>query len=307
MRGADLTRLIVLAAIWGASFLLMRITAPVLGAVPTAFGRVMLGALGLWALVAAQRQALDFRGHWRATCLLGVVNSGIPFLMYALAARVLPAGYSAILNAVTPLMGVLIGAAFFRDPLSASKIGGVVLGLAGVAVLTRTGPVVPTAAVLAGIAACLAATFCYGLGAYLTRHLITARGGLDSRLVALGSQVGAAALLGPALLAQALWPGAPALPTLADLTWSTGAGLLALGLVCTAFAYILYFRLLADIGPVKASTVTFLIPLFGVLWGAALLGETLTAAHAAGGCLIAVALALVLRPAPAAGPAPART
>ena len=300
MRNADLIRLTLLAAIWGASFLFMRVVAPVLGAVPSAFGRVLLGAVGLLALVLVQQRPLVFGDKWGATLKLGVINSGLPFLMYSLAAQVLPAGYSAILNATTPLMGVLIGAAFFHEQLNAAKIGGVLLGLGGVAVLTRAGPVALDGAVLAAVGACLLATACYGLGGYVTRRWITERGGLDSRLVALGSQVGAMGLLGPALLVQASTPGLPPLPQLSTVPAGVWLALVALGLLCTALAYILYFRLLADVGPVKASTVTFLIPLFGVLWGALLLDETLTLAHAAGGCLIALALWLVLRPAQSA-------
>ncbi|ABM35258.1 EamA-like transporter family protein [Paracidovorax citrulli] len=152
--------------------------------------------------------------------------------------------------------------------------------------------------VAAGIAACLAATACYGLAGFLTRRWITARGGLDSRLVALGSQWGAVLALAPWAAWQA-WNQ----PGLAS-QWSTApvqvwAALLAMGLLCTAWAYVLYFRLIADVGPLKALSVTFLVPAFGVAWGWLLLDETVTGAHAAGGTLIAVALWLVLRPAPA--------
>ncbi len=297
MSTASLVRLFVLAALWGGSFLFTRMAVPVLGAVPTTFGRVALAAFGLMALVAATRLRPDFQGKLGAALLLGVVNSGIPFLMFALAARALPAGYSAILNATTPLMGVLIGALAFGECVTAARLGGVLLGMAGVAVLARTGPVALTPAVLGGMAACLAATACYGLAGFLTRRWITARGGLDSRLVALGSQWGAVLVLAPFAAWQA-WrePGLPA-------AWASAgpaiwAALLAMGLLCTAFAYVLYFRLIADVGPVKALTVTFLVPLFGVAWGWLVLGEPVTAAHAAGGGLIAGALWLVLRPAP---------
>lgn len=304
MNPASLVRLIALAALWGGSFLFMRMLVPMLGAVPTAFGRVALAAVGLMALVAVARlrPASAFQGKLGAALVLGVVNSGIPFLMFALAARALPAGYSAVLNATTPLMGVLIGALAFGERITAVRLGGVVLGMAGVAVLAQTGPVAPTPAVLGGIAACLVATACYGAAGFLTRRWITARGGLDSRLVALGSQWGAVLALAP----FAAWevvrnPGLPA-------TWwaappAVWAALAAMGLLCTAFAYVLYFRLIADVGPVKALTVTFLVPLFGVAWGWLVLGEVVTGAHAAGGGLIACALWLVLRPVPAA-PAP---
>ena len=119
---ASLARLLLLAALWGASFLFMRIAAPVLGALPTAFGRETLGALGLFALIALLRTPLSFQGKFAATLVLGCINSGIPFLMYALAAKVLPVGYSAILNAMTPLMGVLIGAAASMLPAQSRRL-----------------------------------------------------------------------------------------------------------------------------------------------------------------------------------------
>lgn len=288
---ASLLRLFVLAALWGGAFLCTRILAPAWGAGPTAFGRVALAVAGLAALLAVLRIPLRWHGKLGAALVLGVVNSGVPFLMFSLAARTLPAGYSAILNATTPLMGVLIGAAAFGERITAARLGGVALGLSGVALLAQAGPVAMTESALASVAACLVATACYGLAGFLTRRWITARGGLDSRLLAFGSQAGATLVLAPFALWDALhhpvdWNAGGAAPWVA---------LLALGLLCTALAYVLYFRLIADVGPLKALTVTFLIPVFGVAWGALLLGEAVTWAHAAGGGLIALALWLVLR------------
>ena len=292
MNAPSLVRLVVLSALWGSSFLFMRIVAPLWGAVPTAFGRVLLGALGLMVLVVLMRKRIAFEGKLAASLALGVVHSGLPFLMFALAARTLPAGYSAILNATTPLMAVVIGALAFGERITAARVGGVVLGMAGVAVLAQAGPVALTPEVLGGMAACLVATACYGLAGFLTRRWVTERGGLDSRIVALGSQWGAVLALAP----FAAWEAASAPPVWLSAGPAVWAAMLALGLLCTSFAYVLYFRLIADVGPVKAATVTFLIPLFGVGWGWLLLGETATAAHAMGGVLIALALWLVLRP-----------
>ncbi|MCY1359386.1 carboxylate/amino acid/amine transporter [compost metagenome] len=211
--------------------------------------------------------------------------------MYALAAQVLPAGYSAIFNATTPLMGVVVGALFYGEALTAAKGVGVLVGLAGVALLTGTGPVALDAQVLWAAMACLVATTCYGFSSFMTKRWIGERGGLDSRLVAFGSQLGASLCLLPLFAWQA--PAMPLAPLAEPTVW---IALGTLGLVCTAFAYIIFFRLLADIGPVKTLTVTFLIPPFGVFWGVLLLGETLSWAHLYGGLLIAVALWLVLRP-----------
>jgi drug/metabolite transporter (DMT)-like permease len=291
VRPVDTLYLLGLAAIWGASFLFMRIIAPEIGPVPTAFFRVSIAAAGLLVMLAVMRVRWDFQGKFKTVLWLGVINSGIPATMYSVAAQVLPAGYSAIFNATTPLMGVLIGGLFFSERLTPSKIAGVSLGLLGVGVLTRAGPVAFDLELLMGAVACLLATTCYGFAGFLARRWLDQRGGLDSRLSALGSMLGATLFLLPffaysaALHPPASWGG-----------WQVWASLLGLGLVCTALAYVLYFRLLTAIGPVRSMTTTFLIPPFGVLWGALLLDEPLSMAHVYGGVLIAGALWLVLRP-----------
>jgi len=287
----DILRLLSLAAIWGASFLFMRIIAPVIGTIPTAFFRVSIAFVGLLVILALMRVDWNFRGKLKVVMLLGLINSGIPATFYSLAAQVLPAGYSAIFNATTPLMGVLIGGLFFNEKLTLAKVSGVFLGLLGVGILTRAGPVAFDLQLLMGALACLLATTCYGFAGFLTRRWLDHQGGLDSRLSALGSMFGATVFLLPlfgySVISQppASWGG-----------WSVWLSLLGLGLVCTALAYILYFRLLSSIGPVKSMTVTFLIPPFGVLWGALLLDEPLGMAHVYGGLLIAAALWLVLKP-----------
>ncbi|WP_417662539.1 DMT family transporter [Pseudomonas sp.] len=296
MRLIDLSRLLLLAAIWGASFMFMRVVAPVLGSMPTAFFRASLGALGLLVILLVMRVKWDFRGKLKQCLVLGIINAGLPSAMYCLAALVLPAGYSSIFNAMTPLMGVLIGMLFFSEALTASKAAGVALGLFGVWLLTQTGPVNIDMQMLLGAAACIVATTCYGFAGFLTRKWIGQQGGLDNRLTAFSSLVGASLFLTPlfigSLIVQppASWGGSN--------EWLSLAGL---GFICTAFAYVLYFRLISDIGPVQASTTTFLIPIFGVLWGWLLLDEPLSWAYVYGGAIIAVALWLVVRPgAPAA-------
>lgn len=287
----DLFRLLSLAAIWGASFLFMRIIAPVIGSIPTAFFRVSIAATGLLVILGLMRIRWDFKGKLKTVMLLGVINSGVPATLYSVAAQVLPAGYSSIFNATTPLMGVLIGGLFFHERLTGAKLGGVFLGLFGVGILTRAGPVAFDLQLLMGAVACLLATTCYGFAGFLARRWLDQAGGLDSRLSALGSMLGATLFLLPlfgySVISQppASWGG-----------WSVWLSLLGLGLACTAFAYIIYFRLLSSVGPVKSMTTTFLIPPFGVLWGALFLGEPLSMAHIYGGVLILVAVWLVLKP-----------
>jgi len=264
MRIIDYGRLLLLAALWGASFLFMRITTPAFGALNSAFLRVLFAAIALGLLLGVQGKWSGYQGKFTSTLQLGVINSGLPFLMYCLAAQWLPAGYSATLNATAPMMGVLIGALCFAEPLTL---------------------------LLPGIGACLTATACYGLAGFLTRRWIQQRGGLEAERVALGSQVGATLFLFPFFL-WSCWHG-PAVDWRQSLPW---IAIVMLGVVCTAAGYILYFRLIADIGPLRSLSVTFLIPPFAALWGYLCLGETVEEGLILGALLVCVALWMIIVP-----------
>ncbi|MDH0240021.1 DMT family transporter [Aeromonas caviae] len=301
MRPSDYGRLLALAAIWGASFLFMRIAAPAFGSVNTTFLRVFFALVGLAAMLLLLRTPMQFQGKLKSIMVLGIINSGVPFLMYAVAALWLPAGYSAILNATTPLMGALIGFSFFHETLTLRKWAGVMLGLVGIGLITTTGEVDLSGQLAIGVLACLIATACYGCAGFLTRRWVTERGGLDAKLVAFGSQIGAVLFLLP-FFVYTLATG-PAVDWAQPGVW---ASVLAVGFLCTAFAYLLYFRLIADIGPLRSLTVTFLIPPFGILWGYLVLGETLTGGFVFGGAVVCLAVWLVTIPARAVKPAKAQ-
>ncbi|MEX8193014.1 DMT family transporter [Comamonas guangdongensis] len=291
---ASLIRLISLAALWGGSFLFMRVAVPQLGAVPTAVGRGLLSSLGLAVVLGCMGYRPRLGRYLWPLLLLGVINSGIPFLMYALAAQVLPSGYSAIFNATTPLMAVIVGTLAFGEAITAARIAGVVLGIGGVAVLAQAGPLELTPAVLGGMAACFTATVCYAFSSFLTLKLAGAKSAVDTRAAVFISQLGALLVLVPGLLlALVLEP--KLVPQVVQAPWLAWGNVVLLGLLSTALAYVLYFRLIADEGPHKALTVTFIVPVFAVLWGWALLDEPLSAAHAIGGGLIALSLWIVLR------------
>ncbi len=294
MRTSDYVRLLVLAAIWGASFLFMRIAAPAFGSVNTTFLRVFFALIGLAAMLLLLRTPMRFQGKLKSAMVLGIINSGVPFLMYAIAALWLPAGYSAILNATTPLMGALIGFSFFSETLTLRKWAGVMLGLVGIGLITTTGEVDLSGQLAIGVLACLIATACYGCAGFLTKRWVTERGGLDAKLVAFGSQIGAVLFLLP-FFGYTLATG-PAVDWAQPWVW---ASVLAVGFLCTAFAYLLYFKLIADIGPLRSLTVTFLIPPFGILWGYLVLGETLTGGFVFGGAVVCLAVWLVTSPAKA--------
>lgn len=291
MRIVDYIRLILLAAIWGASFLFMRIASPEFGAVNTAFLRVFFGFSGLAMILFVLKSSYNFEGKFKSSLILGVINSGLPFFMYCLAAQWLPAGYSAVLNATTPLMGALIGFAFFSEKLTARKWGGVVLGLVGIMIITTIGESQSTGETLAGVIACLVATGCYGVAGFLTRRWISNKGGLDPKIVAFGSQIGATLFLLPFFI----WSTTTG-PSINWLQGNVWASVAAVGLICTAFAYILYFRLIADIGPLRSLTVTFLIPPFAVLWGYLALGETINEGFIIGAFIVCVSVWLVVSP-----------
>lgn len=291
---ASLIRLISLAALWGGSFLFMRMAVPQLGAVPTAVGRGLFSSLGLAVALGCMGYRPRLGRYLWPLLLLGVINSGIPFLMYALAARVLPSGYSAIFNATTPLMAVIVGALVFGEGITAARSAGVVLGISGVAVLAQAGPLELTPAALGGMAACFTATVCYAFSSFLTLKLAGAKAAVDTRAAVFISQLGALMVLIPGLVvALLLEPGL--VRQAAQAPWLAWGNVVVLGLLSTALAYVLYFRLIADEGPHKALTVTFIVPVFAVLWGWALLDEPLSAAHAVGGGLIALSLWIVLR------------
>lgn len=289
MRPADVARLLALAAIWGASFIFVRVLAPTIGALPTAAGRVLLGGAALVAYAAAIGAHSNLRRFGRAYIVIGIVNSAIPFLLYALAALHLPASYSVILNAATPLFGALLATVWLDEPITRRKVIAMLSGCLGVALVSRAGAATMDVWFGWSVAACLGAAFCYAAaGIYLKRRAADAA----PLAVAGWSQLAAAAVLLP-----------PTLVTAEPAHWQAitdpvlAANLLALALVCSGLAYLLYYRLLRDVGPTRAFTVTFLMPLFGMLWGVLFLHEEITPAMLAGCALIVGGTFVVLRPA----------
>jgi len=285
MRGEDVVRLSVLAAIWGGSFIFMRVLAPVLGPVLTATTRVMIGGVALIAWFRLTGFDGDVRGQWRHFVVIGVVNSAIPFLLFSFAALQLPASYSAILNSATPLFAALLSAMFLAERLTAAKITGLVSGAAGVALVSKAGPIVLDATVAVAIAACLAAAFCYAASSiYMKRYAANAK----PMAIAGWSQVAAGIVLLPLV---------PFAPARGEITPVVIGNILGLALLCSSIAYLFYYRLIADVGPTRALTVAFLIPLFGMAWGALLLGETITWPMIGGCALIVGGTFAVVRPA----------
>lgn len=294
MRASDLAELLLLAAIWGASFLFMRVAAPEFGALTLAFLRVGGAALFLLPLLAWRQGTGSL---WRRPLTLiacGFMNSALPFALYAFASLHIQAGLSSILNATTPMWGALVAWIWLDHRLTRWRFLGLVMGFAGVSWLALAKTGLGFSSSLWAVLGCLLATLNYAIGAVATKKWL---GDVSPLGVAAGNQVGA--LL--CLLPFGLWAWPAQMPS--STAW---VNLALLAVVCTGVAYILYFRLMARVGPTQAVTVTFLIPVFAVLWGALFLGEALTLPMLGGGALIlsGTALALGLWPKPAAAAAP---
>ena len=263
---------VLLAATWGSSFMFTRLAVVEFGALPSAGMRVSIGAAVLLLILAFKRQLPVLGQHWRKTFFVGLLNSAVPFACFAWALLVITTGLSAILNATVPLFGALIAWAWLKDRPSGSRGLGLVIGFIGVVMLAwdkasfRPDASGASAGASSGLAvlACLLACVFYGVAASFTKaHL----GKIPPLVTATGSQCGATlALVAPMLW---LWPAEnPGLKA-----W---LAMIVSGVVCTGLAYVLYFRLIGRIGPAKAMTVTFLIPVFAVLCGVVFLGEAVT-------------------------------
>ena len=283
VNAADYARLALLAALWGGAFVFLRVAAPVLGPIWTAEFRVLLGGLALLAWFRLTGVDAGLRRHARFYLLIGTVNIAVPFALYSYAAMHAPASLLSIVNSTAPIFGMAWSAAFGDERVSLRKAAGLVLGIAGVALIVQ----LPAGELAPGLgwalAAALAACCAYGTVGVLMKRFSS---GASPRGMAAGNQLAAALVLLPLL---------PVLPPLATPTPLVIANVVALAVLASGVAFLLYFRLIADVGATRALTVTYLIPLFGVLWGWIFLGETLPAAALAGGALILAGTALVTR------------
>ena len=283
MRQSDVGRLLALAAIWGASFIFIRVLAPVLGPVLTVTSRVLIGGAVLVGYCRVIGFDTGLSRHWRQYVVIGIVNSTLPFMLFAFAALHLPASYSVILNSTSPLFTALLAVPLLGERLTRAKIAGLAAGAAGVVLVSRAGPVVPDLWFGAAVAACLGATLCYAASSiYMKKHAA----GAKPLAIAAWSQIFAG---------LALLPLVPFAPPAGPITPLIAANVLGLALVCSSIAYVLYYRLIADIGPTRALTVAFVMPAFGMLWGALFLDETITLPMIAGCALIIGGTGAVLR------------
>lgn len=280
MKLSDLFELVSLGAIWGLSFLFMRTATPEFGAIPLVEARTAIAALFLLPLVLLRKQFAVLVKHWLPILVVGLTNTAIPFCLFSYATVELGAGFGSILNATAPMFGAVVAYVWLKDQLSGWAVGGLVIGFVGVGIISIARSGLTGDLALMPLLAALTATFFYGLAACYTKRKLV---GVNTLAIATGSQVFASLALLP--LAIVTWPEtAPG-----HEAWSQ---VIVLGIVCTAIAYVMYFRLISNIGAAKAITVAYLVPVFGVVWGMLFLGEILTPTMLVGALLILLGVGL---------------
>jgi drug/metabolite transporter (DMT)-like permease len=271
MRRADVYTMLLLAAIWGSSFLFIRLSVQDVGPIALSGARTLIGGLALLPILFFSDKLPVIRRYWRSIIIVGLFNSALPFIFFNFATMTLPVGTMSIINALTPLWGAAIAWVWLKDKLPPLRMFGLMvwdkLSLSDTASIY---------AVIAGVAA----PIFYGIAAsYTKKYLMDA----DPIATAAGSLISAGIVMLPLTLYT--WP----VESISSTSW---AALLCLSLLCTAIAYVLYYRLLISVGPPRAMTVTFLIPVFGVLWGSLFLGESITLRVVLGGGVILLGTAL---------------
>ena len=277
----QLAALIALAAMWGASYIFIRVAVEPLGPLFLMFVRVALSGLILLAYAGLRGQRLHIRGHWRKFLVLGFLGSALPFSLIAWAELTVTASIAAILMSTTPLFTTLVAAVGLGEELTPAKLIGAVLGIIGVAVTVGGGEMTLSADVIAATLALLGATLSYAVGGVFAKRAFT---GLNNMSMSSGQLIAAAFILAPVSLADLPQKAPPP-----EAVWAT----LALVVICTAIAYQLYYYLIISAGPTKALTVTLLIPVFGVLFGAVLLQESISPGIIIGLLVVLVSVGLV--------------
>ena len=276
----DVTDLLVLSALWGASFLFMRIAGPELGPVVLSLLRAAIAALFLLPFLLLQVGTAELKEHWKKLALVGVLNSAIPFYLLSFATLYLSAGFASIVNATAPLWAAVIAWIWFSEKLDGSRSAGLLIGFAGVVVLVWNKAGIELPGVLLAVLAALSAAFFYGLGANFARKYMQ---GINTLVVATGSMLGATIVLLPA--AVLYWPVEP-------VSLKAWGAITIMGIASTGIAYVLYFRLIVNVGPARAITVTYLVPAFAVIWGVMFINENLTMNMAIGCAIILTGTAL---------------
>jgi drug/metabolite transporter (DMT)-like permease len=284
MSAADLAKLVFLSAIWGGSFIFLRIAVPETGPLLATALRTSLAGIALLVFAAAANVPMHWRANLKAYAVVGLFAGVIPFSCFSFAALHLPAAHSAVLNATAPLFGAAFSVVWLSERLTPRKLAGLLLGVIGVAILVGAGTLALSATVLIAIAACLLAAACYALSSIIVKRT-GQPGGIHPIAMAAGSLVVAGLMMAPTV-PFALPPALPSMRALASIA--------ALSLLSSGLAQALFIPLIVKIGPIRAMCVSFLIPLFSMLWGVIVLDETVGWPTFAGAAVVLVAMAMVL-------------
>lgn len=279
--------LISLAAIWGASFLFMRVGVPEFGVIAFTALRTAIAAIFLYLCLVKFQQVATLTQHWQKIFFVGIINTAIPFALFSYATLTLSAGTTSVLNATTPMFGAIVAYIWLKDKLSVSAFFGVIIGFFGVYLLVSEDIAASSSAMdttvnntlISALAAMLAA-LCYGISANYTKKYLT---GIKPLTLAAGSQISATIILLPISLFF--------MPTRIP-SFEAISSLVLLGIVCTGIAYIIFFRLISQLGPARTISVTYLIPAFGILWGSLFLDEKVSLTMLIGGVVILLGVAL---------------
>jgi drug/metabolite transporter (DMT)-like permease len=285
MASIDILLLLALSAIWGSSFIFMSFLAPIIGPVATADTRMFLAGVVLALFFAITGFSAGWRRNAKHFLVIGLLNSAIPFLLYSLAALVLPPSMEAIFNSMSPMFGAVFAAIWLAEKLTFRKIAGLLLGISGVVAMSSLSNLPRSLTTVLSIIGCLFAPLCYGLaGVYIKRNA----SGVKPMAIAGGSQLFGGLALMPFLLVSA--------PQMAVISPRVALVVVAFAILCSAVAYLIYYRLIADVGPTKALTVTFLIPTFAMLWQSLILKETITWSMLLGAAVVLAGTYLVTAP-----------
>ncbi|PLT28111.1 DMT family transporter [Peribacillus deserti] len=266
MKTKELASLFGLAALWGSSFLFVRLASPAIGPVLTAQGRVTIAAAALLIYIFVIGKSTQFKQYWRHYIIIGALNAAIPFTLVSFAALHLNSSMMAIINSLTPLFTALVVWGWMKEKVSIKKCAGIFIGISGVVILVGWSPLPLTVDVLAAAGFSILSTVSYGFGGVYAKLNFSQ---IPPQAVAFGQQMGASLLIFPFTLFTLPESTSAVTPTVA---WSV----VGVALLSTALGYILYYYLITNVGPTKTVSVTFLIPLFGMIWAVVFLHEQIT-------------------------------
>ena len=291
MSPTDSIKLVFLAAIWGGSFIFLRVAVPEVGPLLTALLRVSLAGMALLGFAYMTGVRMNWRRNAKSYALVGLFATALPFSCFSFASLYLPAAYSALLNSTAPLFGALFSVLWLAERLTARKLSGLALGVTGVGVLVGAGALVLDAKVLLAATACLLAAACYAVSSIIVKKTGRPSGGSDPSggihpiAMATGSMLWGALIMAPTLPFSL-----PTTTPSATALWCV----LAMSLLSSALAQAIFIPLIVKIGPTRAMSVSFLIPLFSMLWAFIFLHETVGLSTLFGGAIVLVAMGLVL-------------